>query len=189
MSLDRLRLAWATTANRRIRWPGDGFGDIWHDTGLNEGDTDPQEATMPHGYTGRILHIDLGARTTRIEEPGESWWRRLGGGGAVGTALLLRDTTPGMDPFDPAMPLIFTSSVMAGQPYPGLARFSAVSKSAMTGGIGESRCEGPWGWALKGCGADTLAITGRSERPVALAIEGGAAVFLDAEPLWGMTVG
>ncbi|MGI9254812.1 MAG: aldehyde ferredoxin oxidoreductase N-terminal domain-containing protein, partial [Thermomicrobiales bacterium] len=109
--------------------------------------------------------------------------------GAVGTALLLRDTAPGMDPFDPAMPLMFTSSVMAGQPYPGLARFSVVSKSAMTGGIGESRCEGPWGWALKGCGADTLAITGRSEQPVALLIEAGEVAFLDAEALWGMNVG
>lgn len=144
---------------------------------------------MPFGYNGTILHIDLTARTSRIERPAEIAWRRLGGGGLLGTALLLRDTPPGLDPFDPAMPLIFASGVIAGQPYPGLARFSAVTRSAMTGGIGESRCEGPWGWALKGCGADALVVTGRSTSPVTIAIEGGEVAFLDAAPLWGMTVG
>ncbi|MFM9107245.1 MAG: aldehyde ferredoxin oxidoreductase N-terminal domain-containing protein, partial [Chloroflexota bacterium] len=97
---------------------------------------------MPFGYNGAILHVDLGTRTARMERPSEIAWRRLAGGGLLGTALLLRDTPAGLHPFDPAMPLIFASGVIAGQPYPGLARFSLVSRSAMTGGIGECRCEG-----------------------------------------------
>ncbi|MFM9107602.1 MAG: aldehyde ferredoxin oxidoreductase C-terminal domain-containing protein, partial [Chloroflexota bacterium] len=50
-------------------------------------------------------------------------------------------------------------------------------------------CEGPWGWALKGSGADAIAISGRAESPVALVIENGSVTFHDAGPLWGMTVG
>jgi aldehyde:ferredoxin oxidoreductase len=144
---------------------------------------------MPYGYNGRILHVDLDARTGWIEEPDERWWRRFGGGGLLGTALLLRDTPPGLDPFEPAAPLIFASSVVAGQPYPGLARFSVIARSPMTGGIGESRCEGPWGWALKGCGADVLVFTGASRQPVVAVIERGTVTIHDAADLAGMTVG
>jgi len=144
---------------------------------------------MPHGYHGTILHVDLTGRTARVEEPGEVFWRLHGGGGLLATALLLRDTPSGLDPFDPAAPLIFASSVMAGQPYPGLARFTLASKSPMTGGIGESRCEGPWGWALKGSGADCIVVTGRSERPAALLVERGEVSFHDAGDLRGLTVG
>jgi aldehyde:ferredoxin oxidoreductase len=140
------------------------------------------------GYHGKILHIDLEERRAWRETPDETIWRRYAGGGLLATWLLLRDTPPGLDAFDAQSPLILTSSVIAGQPYAGLARFTAAAKSPLTGGIGETRCEGPWGWALKGSGVDTLVFHGVAASPVAIEVRAGQVRFHDADDLWGLPV-
>ena len=142
-----------------------------------------------YGYWGRILWVDLSTRTSRLEEREESFWRRYGGGGLVATRLLLEATAPGCDPLGPDNLLIFSSSVVAGHPAAGLARFTLAAKSPLTGGIGETRTEGPWGIALKGSGADVIVFSGQAERPTSVLIEDGQATFLDAGALWGRRVG
>ena len=115
-----------------------------------------------HGYFGRILWIDLSSKTYTLEERDEIFWRLYAGGGLAAVKLLLEKTSPGIDPLGEENILIFASSVVAGHKGAGLLRFTTVSKSSLTFGIGETRTEGPWAWALKGCGTDILAITGRS---------------------------
>jgi aldehyde:ferredoxin oxidoreductase len=56
---------------------------------------------MPHGYTGKILHVDLTRGAIEIEQPPESFYRFYLGGSAVGAHYLLRETSPGVDPSDP----------------------------------------------------------------------------------------
>ena len=143
----------------------------------------------PFGYTGKILWVDLSQRTCALEERDELFWRRYAGGGLVATRLLLEKTPAGIDPLGPENLLIFASSVVAGHPAAGLARFTTAAKSPLTGGIGETRTEGPWGIALKGCGADVVVFTGRAAQPVAVVIEAGRATFHDAADLWGLEVG
>lgn len=140
------------------------------------------------GYNGRILHIDLAARRTWVETPDETFWRVYGGGGLLAAKLLLRDTPAGLDAFDPRNLLIFTSSVVAGHPYPGLARFTVAAKSPLTGGIGEARVEGPFGMALKRTGFDTMVFHGAAARPLAVEVSDGVVSFSDAGPLWGLPV-
>ncbi len=101
------------------------------------------------GYHGKILHVDLTSRSTWTEVPDDNFWRIYGGGGLLATALLLRDTAAGLDALAPANLLIFASSVVAGHPYAGLARFTVAAKSPLTGGIGETRGEGPFGQASR----------------------------------------
>lgn len=110
------------------------------------------------GYNGTILHIDLAQKTTKVENPAEIWYRLFAGGGLMGTAILYRETQPLTDPFSPDNRLIFISSVIAGIEAPGLARFSVISKSPLSNGIAESRCEGPFGTYLKGSGFDAIVI-------------------------------
>jgi len=138
-----------------------------------------------YGYNGKILHIDLTQRETRVETPSEKDYRVYAGGGLLGTWLLLRDTVQGIDAFAPENPLIFTSSVIAGQEAPGLARFSVVTKSPLSGGVAETRCEGSFGRHLKGSGYDAIVLHGRSDSPVAVILEGGRVTFQDASDLWG----
>jgi aldehyde:ferredoxin oxidoreductase len=129
----------------------------------------------------------LDERRSRLEEFDETFWRTYGGGGLLATCFLFREPR-GVDSLDPSNPLLFASSVAAGHPYAGLARFTAASKSPLTGGIGETRCEGPFGIALKRSGADALIVHGASEKPVVLAVENGRATFHDGTDLWGKTV-
>ena len=140
------------------------------------------------GYHGKVLHLDLARRTSWIEEPPANFWRIYGGGGLFATYYLLRECPRGIDALDPANLLILTSSVVAGHPYAGLARFTAAAKSPLTGGIGETRCEGPFGHALKGSGVDALIFHGAAERPTVVRIEAGRALFDDAGDLWGRPV-
>ena len=140
------------------------------------------------GYHGKVLHVDLARRASWIEEPPANFWRIYGGGGLLAAYFLLRDCPRGIDAFDPANLLILTSSVVAGHPYAGLARFTAAAKSPLTGGIGETRCEGPFGHALKGSGVDALIFHGAAERPTVIRIEAGRAHFDDAGDLWGRPV-
>ena len=141
-----------------------------------------------YGFHGNLLHIDLSRQTSWIEELEERLWRIYGGGGLLATYLMLRDTPAGIDAFDPANLLILTSSVVAGHPYAGLARFTAASKSPLTNGIGETRCEGPFGMALKGCGADAVVVHGASRLPLTVVIENGSVSYADASSLWGSNV-
>jgi aldehyde:ferredoxin oxidoreductase len=140
---------------------------------------------LPCGYNGRILHVDLTQGTFREESLPEETCRLYVGGGLLGTYLLLRDTRPGLDPLGCDNLLVFVSSVIAGLEGVGLARFSVVTKSPLSGGIGETRCEGPWGGALKASGYDALVIRGQSTRPAYLLIESGRASLMTAEGLWG----
>jgi aldehyde:ferredoxin oxidoreductase len=141
------------------------------------------------GYHGKVLEVDLKKRSFRETAPDEDTYRLYAGGGLLGTYFLMTRTKPGIDPLSDENLLIFTSSVIAGFPAVGLARFSVVAKSPLSGGIGETRCEGPWGKALKASGYDALLILGKADEPVYLLVEGDYAKILSAEGLWGKDTG
>ncbi len=138
------------------------------------------------GYSGKILHVDLTLETWQIETPGERWYRIYAGGGLLGAYYLLRETRAGIDPFSPENLLIFASSVVAGMDAPGLARFSVVCKSPLSGGIAEARGEGGFGRSLKASGFDAILFKGKAQRPVYVVVDQDRVAFVDAADLWGM---
>lgn len=140
-----------------------------------------------HGWRGRILHVDVGAGTQRIEFlPREVLFAYLGGRG-LGVRLLREDFA--RDPFDPLMPVVFAAGPLCGTSAPASARFSVVSRSPLTGTVCDSSAGGRFAHSLKAAGFDALRITGRSARPVALAVTPGGAEILPADSLWGKTTG
>jgi aldehyde:ferredoxin oxidoreductase len=136
-----------------------------------------------------MLRVDLGAGTLADEVRDDTFYRLYAGGGLLAAAILMQETPPGLDPFDPETRLLFVSSVVCGYPAAGLPYFSVCAKSPLTGGMGETRAEGPWGLALKGCGYDALILHGLAEHPRGLLIADGRASLFDAGEAWGMTVG
>ena len=126
------------------------------------------------GYAGKILHVNLTDSTWRVEINDEDWYRIYAGGGLMGTYFILKETPAGTDPFSPANLLIFLSSVVAGLEAPGLARFSVVTKSPLSNGIAEARCEGGFGRSLKASGYDAIVLHGKASRPVYLVLDGPA---------------
>jgi len=141
------------------------------------------------GFNGRVLWVDLENKSTHIETPDDSFYRQYAGGGLMGAHFLLRDTPPGIDAFDPRNLLIFLSSIIAGIRAPGLARFSVIAKSPLSGGIAEGRSEGPWGIALKESEFDAIVVRGKAAAPVYLLVDAGGIRLLPAGDLWGLDTG
>lgn len=143
---------------------------------------------MEKGYHGKILTFDLTTGKTEQEEPGESFYRQYVGSGLMGAYYLLTRTPSGIDPLSEENLLMFMSSVVGGQPAPGLARFTVCGKSPLTGGIGEARSEGPFAIALKASGYDGIILSGRCASPSVLVLEDGKVSVQDAGFLWGRGV-
>ena len=140
------------------------------------------------GYHGKILNIDLIDQSFEIEQPSPLYWRTYGGGGLLAAEQLLRKTQPGIDPLGADNLLIFASSVMASQPYVGLASMAVCAKSPLTNGMGETHVEGAFSANFKQSGFDAIVINGKSTKPVIIEIDNGEVKFIDAQSYWGKNV-
>ncbi len=140
------------------------------------------------GYNGKILTVDLTNLRFEVSEPHEHYWRTFGGGGLLAAERLLRETPAGANPLGPDNALIFASSVMAGQPYVGLASLAVCAKSPLTNGMGETHVEGPFSASFKESGFDVIVIKGRAAKPTLISIKEGDVSFIDAAEHWGKTV-
>jgi aldehyde:ferredoxin oxidoreductase len=141
------------------------------------------------GYWNKVLHVDLTRRTTRIEEPGDVFFRRYGGGRGMIAHYLLKYVPKGADPLGPSNILVIAAGVVTGAPVPGAGRHSVGAKSPLTGGFGESESGGFWGAELKRAGWDGIVFHGVSATPVYLWINDGAVELRDASHLWGRVTG
>lgn len=138
-----------------------------------------------HGYHGKMLKLDLASGSSQVEEPEEQFYRIYPGPGLYGTYYLLKETQVGTDPFAAESLLIFGCGVAGGNLGTGLARFGVVARSPLSGGIFESRGEGPFARGLKGSGYDALILRGKSEMSSYLLIDSGRCSLLPAGDLWG----
>ena len=110
-----------------------------------------------NGWTGRMLSVDLSTGTITTEEiPRKLLLNYLGGRG-LGVRFM-RDSYR-LNPFDPAMPLIFAVGPLCGTPAPTAARLSVVSRSPLTGTIYDCSAGGLFAWRLKAAGYDLLRIS------------------------------
>jgi aldehyde:ferredoxin oxidoreductase len=144
---------------------------------------------MPHGYNGKILRVDLSNKTTTVESPSETIYRRYMGGSALSLYFLLKEQKAGVDPLGPDNKLVFMSNVTSGVPMPGLTRYTVAARSPLTGAFGEAEAGGFWGPELKLAGFDGIIIEGCSPDPVYLWIKNGEAKIRDAANLWGKDTG
>ncbi|NRA00017.1 MAG: aldehyde ferredoxin oxidoreductase family protein [Myxococcales bacterium] len=142
---------------------------------------------MIKGYAGRVLEVDLTARRFSFEPLDEETARLYIGGKGYGTRLLYDRTEAGIDPLGPKNPLIFATGPLNGSVAPQSNRFAVVCKSPLTGGIGNATCGGTFAFGMKKAGVDVIVVTGRSERPVRIDVDGNAGTveFIDAADLWG----
>jgi len=139
-----------------------------------------------YGWTGKILKVDLtSGRAWREDIPAELLHSYLGGRG-LGVRLMRGEYR--LDPFDPAMPLIFAVGPLCGTSAPTAARLTVVSRSPLTSTIYDCSAGGRFAWRLKAAGVDALYLVGESPRPVALVINGASAELIPADALWGKGV-
>ncbi len=140
---------------------------------------------MEHGYSGKILHVDLTAGTIEIETPDETFYRTYVGGSAMGAYYLFKLTPAGADPLGPENTLSLTLGPVTGVPISGQSRVSATTLSPLSGLAAESTGGGFWPAELRFAGFDGIVIRGKSDTPVYLWIHEGEAELRPAEHLWG----
>jgi aldehyde:ferredoxin oxidoreductase len=148
-----------------------------------------EEALMPFGYNGKILHLDLTKGEITVEEPDEASYRKYLGGSAMGMHYILRDMPKNADPVGPENVLTLMAGVTTGAPISGQSRLNANAKSPISGGIGDSQSGGFFPAELKFAGFDGIVIKGKSPKPVYLAIVEGKAELRDATHLMGKKTG
>jgi aldehyde:ferredoxin oxidoreductase len=139
-----------------------------------------------YGYHGKALIVDLAARTVEWEPIPETILRNFIGGTGLGAYLLYRHCPAGIDPFDPDNPLIFVGSPLVGSRLTTSSKFAVLTKSPLTGMIGDSLSSSFIAVELKRSGCDALIIKGRSDTPLLLTILNGQVEFRDASNLMGL---
>ncbi|MFQ5611828.1 MAG: aldehyde ferredoxin oxidoreductase family protein [Anaerolineae bacterium] len=144
---------------------------------------------MLHGYTGKILHVDLTSGTFEVETPPEAFYKIYIGGSALGLYYLFKFTEPGVDPLGPDNVLTLALSAPTGLSISGQSRCTAVAKSPLTGAVGDSQAGGFWPAELKFAGFDAVVIRGKSPKPVYLWVHDGEYELRDAGHLWGLKTG
>jgi aldehyde:ferredoxin oxidoreductase len=142
---------------------------------------------MAHGYSGRILRVNLSDGTISTEDHDTAFYRTYFGGRGFIAYYLLKELPKDADPLGPENKLIFAPGVISGIPVGGCGRHSVGAKSPLTGYYGESECGGFWGTELKLAGFDGIVFDGRAPHPVYLWVHDGEAELRDARHLWGKT--
>ena len=120
------------------------------------------------GTSNRFLEIDLGSREVKTFSVSEQDRRLFLGGKGLGLKLLYDRMPPGTDPLGKDNYLAFMPGVLMGTGAPCSGRFSAITKSPLTGIMVHSSCGGPFGMALKTAGYDGLLLTGKADAPIYL---------------------
>jgi aldehyde:ferredoxin oxidoreductase len=137
------------------------------------------------GFHGRLLHVDLTGDCYQWRALEERRLRRYLGGIGLGTSLLYDYAPPGVEPFAPENPLIFTSAPLVGTGVTTTAKFAVVTKSPLTGFIGDSLSSSHFALELKRAGIDAMVITGRAAAPVYIAVRGQNVELRAADHLRG----
>ncbi len=140
-----------------------------------------------HGWRGCILHIDLTEESYRYEAPHRSLYERwIGGKGLAGHYLFDHITLPWDDP---KMPLLFFTGPLVDTPSPTSGRMTIMSRSPLTGTVGDTSVGGKLGTRIKRTGLDGIVITGKCGSWRGIVIGEGTVEFRDAEHLAGKTCG
>jgi aldehyde:ferredoxin oxidoreductase len=139
-----------------------------------------------HGYTGKILQIDLSNAAAARSDPDEKMVAHYMGGKGFGAKILYEQLASRIDPLSAENILVFATGPLTGTLAPSSGRFEVCTKSPATDLWLDSNCGGFFGPELKFAGCDMLIIKGKAQNPVLLAIDNGAAELKSAKDLWGL---
>ena len=146
------------------------------------------------GWMGKGLEVDLTAQRWELVDLDPDLLRSYLGGRGIGVKLVRDRMSPSANPLamnrsgsglDPSGVLVFAAGPLTGTRTPTSGRHAVVSKSPLTGTMFDANAGGRFGAELKFAGLDYIAVTGRADRPVFLAIKDDQVSLEDASHLWG----
>lgn len=139
-----------------------------------------------YGWTGRILRVDLSTGACDVLRlPRETYAAYLGGKGLGGHFLRPHATLPCEHP---DLPLVIATGPLTATIAPTSGRCHLVTRSPLTGAVGDGSAGGRLGTELKRAGWDAIVITGRADTPCGIEIDDDAVRLTDASTLAGLPV-
>src|SRR5512147_555091 len=141
-----------------------------------------------YGHHGKVLFVDLTAKTHRVEAIEESVYRSYLGGYGLGAWLMCKHFPAGTDPLAPEACFAICSGLMTGLRTPFSGRIQIVGKSPLTGTWADSNSGGSVCSHLRKAGYDAVVVTGKAAQPSLLVIRDSEVTFEPAGELWGKEV-
>jgi aldehyde:ferredoxin oxidoreductase len=139
-----------------------------------------------YGWTGKVLRIDLTARAAEVTSPEPELYRAVIGGKGLAGHYLRPLASKSCD--DPELPLCLFAGPLTGTLAPTSGRMTIMSRSPLTGTVGDASVGGGLGTRLKQAGLDGIVITGRSDVPTGIEIIDAGVRFCDARAVTGLGV-
>jgi len=139
-----------------------------------------------HGYTGKILDVDLTSAIVSETELDRSLAEDYMGGKGFGAKILYDQLPPGCEPLSAENILVFATGPLTGTFAPSSGRFEVCTKSPATGLWLDSNCGGYFGPELKFAGYDMVIIRGKAAKPMLLVIDDNKIQLSPADDLWGV---
>ncbi len=138
------------------------------------------------GWTGKTLRVNLGTRTSTVEDTLDKYSDFWGGTG-MAYKVLWDETDANTQPFDPECPIIFGWGPLTGTGAPSGGRTCITSLSPQhpfhavtTGHMG-----GHFSAEAKFAGWDGIIVTGKADGPVYIAIRDDKVEIVDCPQIWG----
>ena len=139
------------------------------------------------GYMGKVLDIDLSARTYCLYPWSEAEQRLYLGGKIMAARIIADNVPPTAGAFDDANILVVSTGPLNGCNTPTSARFNVSTISPLTHLLTSSNCGGNFGIYLKKAGYDALILRNKATTQIWLEISEDQVLFHDAAHLWGKT--
>ena len=137
-----------------------------------------------NGWWGKILRVDLTKGQAQPDyPPPEAYHENLGGRGLAGY-YLAPEVTRAWD--DPRMPLLLFTGPLTATAAPLTGRTTFMSRSPLTGTVGDTSVGGSFGTFLKKAGWDGIIVTGQASSPCGIEIDNETVVLADAAALAGL---
>ena len=139
-----------------------------------------------NGWFGKILKIDISKKEYEYLTPCEDILHKYVGGKGLAGFYLKGFITREYD--NPEMPLLFFTGPLVATPSPTSGRMTVMSRSPLTGTVGDTSVGGTFGTSLKRAGLDGIIITGKSENLCGIEINDKDVRFSDASSLKGLKI-
>ncbi|MFX0132506.1 MAG: aldehyde ferredoxin oxidoreductase family protein [Candidatus Hodarchaeota archaeon] len=130
--------------------------------------------------------MNLDNEKDKVSELDEEIALNFLGGRGLSVKLLYDRISKNIDPLSSKNYLIIATGPITATSVYTSGRFSAVSKSPLTGAISDTNSGGIWGATFKKCGYDALILTGAAKSPINIFIDENDVKIEDAQKLWGM---
>jgi len=138
-----------------------------------------------YGWTGKIAHIDLTTKKVQVEFPPQSLYEKWIGGRGLAGYYLRPFITYAWN--HPQMPLCIFTGPLTATSAPTSGRMTIMSRSPLTGTIGDSSVGGTFARQLKRAGFDGLIISGKSDALCGIEIIDHVITFVSASSMTGWT--